>query len=113
MGIQHKMIQRNSTAAKFLEFVRHFSPTKGAVNSIVADLTTKYVRSSKEQAFKDGIIFSGRVARFFLDQVDKLKSENTTLRSEISELKQELLFYRQKKTKEGDLEEENKNMSES
>ena len=60
------------------------------MNSIVADLTTKYIRSSKETAFKDGIIFSGRIARFFLDQVDKLKTENKELRSENLELKEKV-----------------------
>merc|ERR1712227_277579 len=110
MGISFK--HKREMAEAFLEFVRFFSPKKGEINSIIAQLTTKYLRSAKETAFKDGIIFSGRVARFFLDQLAALKSENKALRGENLHLKNELLDYRHAKVKSDHLEAENRSMSE-
>ena len=65
-----------------------------------------------ETAFKDGIIFSGRIARFFLDQVAALRAENKALRDENLHLKNELLDYRHAKVKSDHLEAENRSMSE-
>merc|ERR1712168_1064452 len=100
-------------AHPFLEFVRHFSPKRGNINNIVAQLTTKYVRSEKETAFKDGIIFSGRIARFFLDQMETLKKENKSLKDENRTLKNELLQFSHAKVKSDNLEAENKTMTET
>merc|ERR1711892_65073 len=97
----------------FLEFVRFFSPKRGNVNSVVAQLTTKYVRSAKEVAFKDGIIFSGRIARFFLDQMETLKQENKLLKNENRQLKSEILGFSHAKVKSDSLEAENKTMNET
>ena len=86
---------------------------QGNVNSIVAQLTTKYVRSEKETAFKDGIIFSGRIARFFLDQMETLKKENNFLKDENRKLKNEILQFSHAKVKSDNLEAENKTMTET
>ena len=76
-------------------------------------MTTKYVRSEKQTAFKDGIIFSGRIARFFLDQMDTIKKENQTLKDENRQLKNQLLQYSQVKVKIDNLEAENKTKNET
>ena len=79
----------------------------------MAQLTTKYVRSAKEVAFKDGIIFSGRIARFFLDQMETLKQENKLLKNENRQLKSEILGFSHAKVKSDSLEAENKTMNET
>ena len=76
-------------------------------------MTKKYVRSEKQTAFKDGIIFSGRIARFFLDQMDTIKKENQALKEENRQLKNQLLQYSQAKVKIDNLEAENKTKNET
>ena len=58
---------------------------------MIVDLTEKYVRNSEEKEFKKHMIFTGRLAKFLLDELrkerehsQKLAEENEILQNELS-----------------------------
>jgi len=58
---------------------------------MIVDLTEKYVRNSEEKEFKKHMIFTGRLAKFLLDELRKerehsqqLAEENKILQNELS-----------------------------
>ena len=97
----------------FLEFVAHFSPTKVCqswifsgglafqnfefklfktdVNPMIVDLTEKYIRNSEEKEFKKHMIFTGRLAKFLLDELKKERDQNQQLIEENKRLESEIL----------------------
>ena len=61
------------------------------MNPMIVDLTEKYIRNSEEKEFKKHMIFTGRLAKFLLDELRKerensqqLAEENKILQNEIS-----------------------------
>ena len=61
------------------------------MNPMIVDLTEKYVRNSEEKEFKKHMIFTGRLAKFLLDELrkerehsQKLAEENEILQNELS-----------------------------
>ena len=58
---------------------------------MIVDLTEKYIRNSEEKEFKKHMIFTGRLAKFLLDELRKerehsqqLAEENKILQNELS-----------------------------
>jgi len=58
---------------------------------MIVDLTEKYIKNSEEKEFKKHMIFTGRLAKFLLDELRKerehsqqLTEENKILQNEIS-----------------------------
>ena len=58
---------------------------------MIVDLTEKYVRNSEEKEFKKHMIFTGRLAKFLLDELKKERDQNQQLIEENKRLESEIL----------------------
>ena len=58
---------------------------------MIVDLTEKYIRNSEEKEFKKHMIFTGRSAKFLLDELKKERDQNQQLIEENKRLESEIL----------------------
>ena len=58
---------------------------------MIVDLTEKYIRNSEEKEFKKHMIFTGRLAKFLLDELKKERDHNQQLIEENKKLESEIL----------------------
>ena len=58
---------------------------------MIVDLTEKYIRNSEEKEFKKHMIFTGRLAKFLLDELKKERDQNQQLIEENKRLESEIL----------------------
>ena len=61
---------------------------------MIVDLTEKYIRNSEEKEFKKHMIFTGRLAKFLLDELRKEREHSQQLAEENQILQDELSVSR-------------------
>ena len=64
------------------------------MNPMIVDLTEKYIRNSEEKEFKKHMIFTGRLAKFLLDELRKERENSQQLAEENKILQNEILVSR-------------------
>ena len=60
---------------------------------MIVDLTEKYIRNSEEKEFKKHMIFTGRLAKFLLDELKKERDHNQQLIEENKKLESSQFMF--------------------
>ena len=60
---------------------------------MIVDLTEKYIRNSEEKEFKKHMIFTGRLAKFLLDEPKKERDQNQQLIEENKKLESSQFMF--------------------
>ena len=61
------------------------------MNPLIVDLTEMYIRNSEEKEFKKHMVFTGRLAKFLLDELKKEREHTKQLVEENKILQDEIL----------------------